>query len=302
MKSLKRIIYSWVDQKFLGGCSNYNSLPTRKSCRSKEQARKMFLENNIPHAKGEIFHGPFKPFQFVGKHGFPVVVKPNVSGFSRGSHFPINTFFELLKAIVMVKIWWPSSVIEQYLEGKNYRVVVVKDEIMSVIRRYPPFVIGDGKFAIGDLIDQENKIRHQMKLGPVIHDIEKSFGVGRFLKKKNLSFSSVPLKGEMISLYNRISLAPGGIIETLDSDCMHEENKALFLKILPYFNANILGIDAIFEKGIDIPHTDQKVIFLEVNSRPYLKMHEYPRYGKKQDLSQYYDILNTIEIQQKDIY
>lgn len=99
----------------------------------------------------------------------------------------------------MVKIWWPSSVIEQYLEGKNYRIVVVKDEIMSVIRRYPPFVNGDGTFAIGDLIDRENKIRHQMKLGPVIHDIEKSFGVKLFLKKKKLSFSSVPLKGEMIS-------------------------------------------------------------------------------------------------------
>jgi len=302
MKSLKRIIYSWVEEKFLGGCSNYNSLSTRKSCRSKKQAREMFAKNNIPHAKGKIFHGPIKAFRFVKKYGFPVCVKPNVSGFSRGSYFPINSYWDLLKAIVLVKIWWPSSVIEQYLEGKNYRVVVVKDEIMSVIRRYPPFVIGDGQSNIGDLIDKENKIRRQMELGPVIHSIQKSFGVTRFLKKKKLSFSSIPLKGEMVPLYNRISLAPGGIIETLDKKSMHEQNRALFLKILPFFNANILGIDAIFEKGIDIPYTDQRVIFLEVNSRPYLKMHDYPRYGEKQDLHHFYDVLNTFEIQQKDIY
>jgi len=302
MKSLKRIIYSWVEEKFLGGCSNYNSLSTRKSCRSKKQAREMFAKNNIPHAKGEIFHGPIKAFRFVKKYGFPVCVKPNVSGFSRGSYFPINSYWDLLKAIVLVKIWWPSSVIEQYLEGKNYRVVVVKDEIMSVIRRYPPFVIGDGQSNIGDLIDKENKIRRQMELGPVIHSIQKSFGVTRFLKKKKLSFSSIPLKGEMVPLYNRISLVPGGIIETLDKKSMHEQNRALFLKILPFFNANILGIDAIFEKGIDIPYTDQRVIFLEVNSRPYLKMHDYPRYGEKQDLHHFYDVLNTFEIQQKDIY
>lgn len=302
MKSLKRIIYSWVEQKFLGGCSNYNSLFTRKSCRSKKQAREIFLENNIPHAKGDIFYGFIKPFRFVKKHGFPVVVKPNVSGFSRGSHFPINSNMGLLKAIVLVKIWWPSSVIEQYLEGKNYRIVVVKDEIMSAIRRYPPFVIGDGQSTIGKLIDDENKMRRQMALGPVIHPIQKSLGISRFLKKNKLSFTSIPLQEERITLYNRISLAPGGVVETLDKDHMHEQNREIFLKILPYFNANILGIDAIFEKGIDIPYTDQRVIFLEVNSRPYLKMQDYPRYGEKQDLSHFYDVLNRLEIQQKDVY
>ncbi|WP_457553867.1 hypothetical protein [Desulfobacula sp.] len=70
MKQLKRIIYSWVDKKFLGGCSSYNSLSMRKSCRSKKQARQMFDKNNIPHAKGDIFYGPFKPFRFVKKYEF----------------------------------------------------------------------------------------------------------------------------------------------------------------------------------------------------------------------------------------
>jgi len=302
MKALRKMIYSWIDKKFLGGCSSYNSLSTRKSCRSKKQAREMFSENNIPFAQGEIFYGFLKPFRFVKKHGFPVVVKPNVSGFSRGSHFPIQNYGELLKAIILVKIWWPSSVIETYLEGRNYRIVVVKDEIMSVIRRYPPFVIGDGKSTLEKLINNENEIRNKMKLGPVIHSIRKSMGVGRFIKKKGLTFLSVPLKEEIITLYNRISLAPGGVIETLEKDTIHAKNRALFLKIPPYFNANILGIDAIFEKGIEFPYTDQKVIFLEVNSRPYLKMHDYPRYGEKQDLQHFYDLLNELEIQQKDIY
>ena len=262
----------------------------------------MFDKNNIPYANGDIFYGFVKPFRFVKKYGFPVVVKPNVSGFSRGSHFPITSYWELLKAIIQVKIWWPSSVIEQYLAGRNYRVVVVKDDIMSVIRRYPPFVVGDGHSSIGELIDQENSIRSQMKLGPVIHPIQKNSGISRFLKKKNLSFSSVLSKGENVTLYNRISLAPGGVIETLDNNTMHEQNRVLFLKILPLFHANILGIDAIFEKGIERSYTDQRVIFLEVNSRPYLKMHDYPRYGKKQDLSRFYAGLNQLVIEQKDVY
>ena len=74
----------------MGGCSNYNSLEVRKSCRSKEQARDKFQQGNIPYAKGLIFFNPFAAIRFAKEHGFPLVIKPNVSGFSRGSHFPIR--------------------------------------------------------------------------------------------------------------------------------------------------------------------------------------------------------------------
>ena len=262
----------------------------------------MFAKHDIPHAKGSIFYTPLGAFSFVRKHGFPVVVKPNVSGFSRGSHFPINSYFDLLKASLLVKIWWPSSVIEQYLLGKNYRIVVVKDEIMSVIQRYPPFVIGDGQATIGQLIDRENEIRQKMGLYPVMHPIEKSRNTATFLKKKGLSFSSVPATDQRIILHNRISLAPGGVVEIIDKDSIHPDNTRMFLRILPLFNANILGVDAIFSKGITYSYKEQDVIFLEVNSRPYLKMHDYPRYGEKQNLQPYYTALDSIDVQEKDIF
>jgi D-alanine-D-alanine ligase-like ATP-grasp enzyme len=302
MKNLKKLLYSWIDRKFLGGCSSYNSLKTRKSCRSKKQAREMFRRHGIPHAKGSIFYTPFEALAFVRKHGFPVVIKPNVSGFSRGSHFPVTTYTGLLKASLLVKIWWPSSVIEQYLQGSNYRIVVVENDIMSVIQRYPPFVIGDGQSTISELIDRENEIRRNMDLFPVMHPIEKNTGTKRFLKRIGKTFSTVPSKDEQIILHNRISLAPGGVVEIIDKRSIHPDNSKLFLRILPMFQANILGVDAIFSKGICFSYKEQEVIFLEVNSRPYLKMHDYPRYGKKQDLRKYYTALNAFDVQEKDIF
>jgi len=302
MKSLRRTLYAWVDRNFLGGCSNYNSLATRKSCRSKKQAREAFLDNDIPHAKGKIFYGLFAPFLFARRHGFPLVVKPNVSGFSRGSYFPITTYGQLLKAVFLVKVWWPSSVVEQYLEGRNYRIVVVKDEIMSVIRRYPPFITGDGQSTIEELIDRENEIRQTMGLLPTIHLLAKNSNALRFLREKNLSLASVPKDGEQVTLYNRIALAPGGVVETIDKRNLHPKNRQLLLKIPSLFQANILGIDAIFAKGIEFAHDEQQVIFLEVNSRPYLKMHDVPRYGQKEDLRPYFRMLENLEIGEKDIY
>jgi D-alanine-D-alanine ligase-like ATP-grasp enzyme len=302
MKNLKKLLYSWIDKRFLGGCSSYNSLKTRQSCRSKKQAREMFKQHDIPHAKGSIFYTPFGAWTFVRQHGFPVVIKPNVSGFSRGSHFPITTYAGLLKASILVKIWWPSSVVEQYLQGSNYRIVVVKNEIMSVIQRYPPFVIGDGLSTIGELIDRENEIRQKMGLYPVMHPIEKNNGIKRFLRKKGLALSSTPSKNEQVILYNRISLAPGGVVEIIDKQTIHPDNSELFLRILPMFNANILGVDAIFSKGISSSHKEQEVIFLEVNSRPYLRMHDFPRYGTKQDLKPYYAALDGLDVQEQDIF
>ena len=61
-------------------------------------------------------------------------------------------------------------------------------------------------------------------------------------------------------------------------------------------------VDVILEKGITVDHRDQKCSFLEVNSRPYLKMHNYPRYGEAEDLSMHCDELDKLEISQSAIY
>lgn len=302
MSRIKRLLYRWIDKNFLGGCSSYNSLEVRKSCRSKLQAREMFAAAGLPHANGVVFLNPYKAFKFARKYGFPLVVKPNVSGFSRGSHFPIRNNLELFKGIFFAKGWWPVTVVEEYLEGKNYRVVVTGGEIMSVIRRYPPFVDGDGGSPISDLIDRENQIRKEMQLDPVIHPIKKDRKIQKHLKKQGLTLESVVPEGKRVHLYNKIALAPGGVVETIDKVLVHPDNKEAFIGLLKSFDANILGIDAIFKEGIEKSYTVQRAILLEVNSRPYLKMHDFPRFGMVEDLSPYYKKLSRLEVKQRDIF
>lgn len=302
MRAVKRLIYRWINSHFLGGCSSYNSLSVRKSCRSKLQARSVFAANNIPHARGTTFVNPYKAIKFARENGFPLCVKPNVGGFSRGSHFPITNYLELLRAIFYAKAWWPVSVVEQFLEGKNYRILVTNDGIISVIRRYPPFVDGDGRSTISQLIDSENAIRDKMQLGPVIHRVPKDRRITAHLKKQNLDLLSIPDAGARITLFHRVALAPGGVVEIIDKNSLHPENAELFQKVLSLFQANIFGIDAIFERTIEESHRSQKTILLEVNSRPYLKMHDFPRFGQAEDLSAHYAKLAGLEVDQQDIF
>lgn len=283
-------------------CSAYNPLPVRKASRSKKQARDMFEKLWVPHATGTTFFSPYTAYRFVKEHWFPVCIKPNVGGYSRGSYFPITTWKEFWYAALWVKIWWPNSIIEEYLLGKNYRVVVTKWEVNSAIERMPSFVIGDGEKTISTLIDEENKIRRDMELTPVIHEIEKKWVVKAHLKKHGKNFSSIPKKWEKVQLFHRVALAPGGVLETIDLKTISKKNTELFLKILDWFDANIFGIDVIMEKGIETDYDKQKTIFLELNSRPYLKMHHVPRYGKPHNLKPMYDKLNALNIDNTDIF
>ena len=58
----------------------------------------------------------------------------------------------------------------------------------------------------------------------------------------------------------------------------------------------------ICEKGLNIDFNEQKSIFLELNSRPFLAMHEKPRYGETEDLSFFYEKLNKIQIDDSKNY
>ncbi|WP_257280190.1 cyanophycin synthetase [Endozoicomonas sp. ONNA1] len=302
MKFIKKTVYSYISQKFMNGCTQYNSLEVRKSCRSKAQARTAFSKNDIPHARGEIFINPWNAVRFARQHGFPLVVKPNVGGFSRGSYFPIRNYRELWKAALLAKIWWPATVVEEYLEGKNYRVLVAKGEVVSVIQRYAPFVIGNGQDSINTLIDQENAIRKEMGLLDCMYPLQKSEQTRTYLANQGYDLNSVPADQQQVKLFHRIALAPGGVIETIPVNSVAKENIRLMEKVLNTFDANILGIDIIMEKGIEHSHEDQKCILLEVNSRPYVKMHDYPRYGEKEDISGVFEELDKLHVAQADIF
>ena len=302
MRKLNAWLYHLLSARYMHGCTSYNTLLVRKNCRSKAQGREVFARNDVPHARGMIFLLPWKVREFVREHGFPVVVKPNVSGYSRGSYFPINNFRELWRGILLAKVWWPTTVIEQYLAGANYRVLTTGEHLVSVIRRYPPFVIGNGSDSISALIDEENLVRARMKLHPTIYPISKSEQVIAHLKKQNLRLDSVPEKDCQVELFHRVALAPGGVVEIIDQRTIPQDNVELFTAVVKMFDANLLGIDVIFEKGIETSYKEQKCIFIEVNSRPYAEMHHFPRYGKVEDLSAHYAELEQLDIPDKDIF
>ncbi|KAA0451165.1 MAG: cyanophycin synthetase [Candidatus Thioglobus sp.] len=298
-----RLLHWFLAHFFLANCSDYNPLEVRRACRSKGQCRLAFAKNSLPFARGRTFINPYSAFKFYQQYGFPLVIKPNVGGFSRGAYFPISSKKQLLAASIGVKKWWANSIVEEYLQGKNYRVVVTKFGIMSVLRRYPPFVIGDGLRSIEALIDAENQLRQKMQLMPITHLIPKNRAIKSHLKQQGMSLKTIPAGKQKVYLHNKIALKLGASVEVIDKIKLSANNERDLLKILNFFNANILGVDVICKQGIEVDFKAQKCIFLELNSRPFLKMHDQPRYGKSPaDLDYFYHKLEQLDINDNEKY
>ena len=303
LKTVQRWFYQTVVNGFFSpDCSNYNSLEVRRTCRTKAQGRTKFAEHDIIHARGCIFLNPFTALKFVKDYGFPVVIKPNLSSFSRGSFFPINSYKELWKAMFLARVYWPWLVIEEYIPGGNYRITACNGQIIAASERFEPYVDGDGVSTIAELMTAENAIRESMKIYPAMHPLMPSKPVLRYLKSQQLNLESVPDKGQRVKLFHRVALAPGGIVKNLELEKITPKNQALAKKILEAFGARIFGIDLIMEKGPYVDWDAQKCAVLEVNSRPYMKLHEYPRYGEKPDLSNYYAELEALEVADTDVF
>ena len=152
------------------------------------------------------------------------------------------------------------------------------------------------------MIDIENSVREEMLLAPTIFPIKKSNSVVEYLAKQGLTLDSVPAKDERIYVFNRVALAPGGVVETIDQNTIPDVNKALFQRVVKDFNANLFGIDVILEEGIEKDYREQGCIFLELNSRPYIKMHLKPRYNEADDLQPFFDRMDAMSIADDDIF
>jgi D-alanine-D-alanine ligase-like ATP-grasp enzyme len=141
-----------------------------------------------------------------------------------------------------------------------------------------------------------------MGLSPTIHPIAKSADTVAYLAKQGLTLASTPKNGERIYTFNRVALAPGGVVEVIDQETIPQANRDLFLKVIKVFDAKLFGIDVIFEKGIETDFREQRCIFLEVNSRPYTRMHSVPRYGEVENLDEFYSKMDTLDIADADTF
>lgn len=245
---------------------------------------------NLPVAKGAKVHNIINLLSEGEYIGYPLVLKPQFGNQGKGIVLNISNEKELVSAYEALKDKFQDLIVEKYYKGNDYRVCIVDYKVTAVALRTPPFIIGNGKSTISELINtlNENPLRgegHENYLTRVKIDIE----LIECLKDMNYNEKSILKNGEKIFLRRNANISTGG--EALDcTDIICQENKEICIRAAKTLGLDICGVD-ICAEDISKPINNSGII-MEVNAAPGLRMHLHPTQGKKRDVGD--EIVNML--------
>lgn len=211
--------------------------------------------------------------------GGPVVVKPRDGSQGRGVAVNIETRERVIQAFEAAEEISSEVIVERYIPGHDFRLLVVGGALVAASRRDPPQVTGDGQQTIRQLVEQVNAdpLRgdgHATSLTKIRFD---DIALAT-LKKQGFDADSVPPAGTLIFLRNNANLSTGGSATDV-TDEVHPEMAARAVSAARMIGLDICGVDVVAESVL-YPLEDQHGGVVEVNAAPGLRMHLNPSFGK----------------------
>lgn len=127
---------------------------------NKTVTKKVLEEKGVKVPTGEEFNSieeaKAKAYNYVDK---PVVIKPKSTNFGIGINiFPEGANLEdIIHAFEIAFKNDNTVLIEEFIKGKEYRFLVINDEVVGILHRVPANVIGDGEKSIKELVEVKNQ-------------------------------------------------------------------------------------------------------------------------------------------------
>ena len=210
--------------------------------------------------------------------GLPVVVKPQDGNQGKGVTVCI---YERDHFDVAYKAAEPYGevMVERYLPGHDFRLLVVGDKLVAAARRDPPLVIGDGTHTVSELVELVNQDprRGDGHATPLTRMRLDDIAAAR-LKAQGLTANDVPAKGQRVVLRNNANLSTGGTATDV-TDTVHPDVAQAAIVAAQTIGLDICGVDVVCET-VGKPLQSQAGGIVEVNAAPGLRMHISPSFGK----------------------
>ncbi|MEK7133571.1 MAG: cyanophycin synthetase [Patescibacteria group bacterium] len=213
-------------------------------------------------------------YRYARKLGFPVIVKPN-SGSQGVGVFLAHNRRELYRAMRFVFIRDRVALVQRVVRGKDYRIVVLDNKVISAYERIPLNVVGDGISSIRSLLREKQKSFQASSRDTRIRldDIRIAHKLGH----QELALRSVPARGYRVFLLDNANLSSGG--DALDvTKPIHPEFKKIAIRLTRDMGLRLCGVDLMVEG--DIRQKPGIYWVLEINAAPGLD--HYVKGGKAQ--------------------
>jgi cyanophycin synthetase len=203
----------------------------------------------------------------------------------------IQTEAEVRAGFEVTQGFGRETIVERYLPGADYRLLVVGNRLSAAARREPAQVVGDGRLTVAELVEKENRnpLRgdgHATALTKIRFD---DIALAH-LASNGLTPQYVPKTGERVLLRHNANLSTGGTATDVTDD-VHPDVAASAVAAAQMIGLDIAGVDILCE-AIYKPLEQQGGGIVEVNAAPGLRMHLKPSFGKSRPVGE--DIINMM--------
>lgn len=252
---------------------------------NKTVTKKVLEEKGVKVPTGEEFNSieeaKAKAYNYVNK---PVVIKPKSTNFGIGINiFPEGANLEdIIHAFEIAFKNDNTVLIEEFIKGKEYRFLVINDEVVGILHRVPANVIGDGEKSIKELVEVKNQdpLRGKGYVTP-LEKIRLEENAKLFLKQQGKNFDYIPKKDEIIYLRENSNISTGG--DSIDyTDDIPQKFKNIAVNAARAAGAKICGVDMMLE---DYSDENTNYAIIELNFNPAIHIHSYPYKGEERKIA-----------------
>lgn len=261
---------------------------------NKTVTKKVLEEKGVKVPTGEEFNSieeaKAKAYNYVDK---PVVIKPKSTNFGIGINiFPEGANLEdIIHAFEIAFKNDNTVLIEEFIKGKEYRFLVINDEVVGILHRVPANVIGDGEKSIKELVEVKNQdpLRGKGYVTP-LEKIRLEENAKLFLKQQGKNFDYIPKKDEIIYLRENSNISTGG--DSIDyTDDIPQKFKNIAVNAARAAGAKICGVDMMLE---DYSDENTNYAIIELNFNPAIHIHSYPYKGEERKIATH--VLKLLEL------
>ncbi len=265
-------------------CSQTSSIGVELAC-DKEETKNLLEASAIPVPRGRIVYDEEDLEAALDRIEFPVVIKPVNGNHGRGATINVTTREEADAALVAAKRVSRAVIVERFITGFDYRLLVINYKFVAAAKRTPAMVTGDGKHNIQQLIDKVNEDpRRGYGHEKVLTAIKVDEMTERILLEHNFTLETVLKKGEALHLKSTANLSTGGTATDV-TDMVHPDNVFMAERIARIIGLDICGID-LMTTDISTPLADTGGAVLEVNAAPGFRMHIDPTEGLPRNVAE----------------
>ena len=247
---------------------------------NKELTNRLLHEVGIPVPRAAVVRNAQAAADAARRLGYPVVLKPLDGNHGRGVMINLADEAAVREAYPLAEgeSRGGQVIVETFIPGKDYRILVVNNQVVAVAERVPAHVVGDGARTVRELIEITNQdprrgVGHEKILTRIAIDTQTI----EVLARQGLTLDDVPEADRFVQLKLTGNMSTGGT--SIDrTDDIHSDNVEIARQAAMVVGLDVAGIDFI-TPDIAKSVREQRGAIVEINAGPGFRMHTHPTEG-----------------------